>query len=542
MSEEYPVVYVTNLHPSVYMSSSEIDIQYLEEIFGKFGRIEQTDIIDTNAGSAVISYSDIRDARDAARELNGLELYGKRIIVSMDHKIFGDEESDEESDEEPGEEPGYIIVRGIHPDTTGYEIQQVLNHAGSIDSITINQDYAIVRYHNKDSVEYALKYNNKIIHGIKVNIDVPTKKELINSYRSNQKDDRVSKKSNSINFNRIHKMLTENRVKEAILELESKSIYEQISIISRLVSKVQLNVATELLRYTYRLIKSEKFRIDEDRLDCIDQLVSDQPTMFKTCVKQLNTIINVNDEDVDVLYKFMENHYSNPGVVKGALLYLQFNNTRMFQKDEIYTYLKFRHLVYDTVTGSYKIIPELSKYDYYVTTSLNDRFVINIYVLIMGQNQNIQRLYYEIKDIVNRTTFPTNNLDTEHVRKILSHYYFLYDLSRFHKHSNFTFPEVLERTTLEYRSKGNYLRFYYSIYIAIIGRLIVNHSYQDTEMFRAVTNLRSFFDELPLSYQYSSIHVEPIKDNDPLFIPEDVIDRLFEIYRKFDTIVRQETN
>lgn len=552
MSEEYPVVYVTNLHPSVYMSSSEIDIQYLEEIFGKFGRIEQTDIIDTNAGSAVISYSDIRDARDAARELNGLELYGKRIIVSMDHKIFGDEESDEESDEEPGEEPGYIIVRGIHPDTTGYEIQQVLNHAGSIDSITINQDYAIVRYHNKDSVEYALKYNNKIIHGIKVNIDVPTKKELINSYRSNQKDDRVSKKSNSINFNRIHKMLTENRVKEAILELESKSIYEQISIISRLVSKVQLNVATELLRYTYRLIKSEKFRIDEDRLDCIDQLVSDQPTMFKTCVKQLNTIINVNDEDVDVLYEFMDKHYSNPGVMKGALLYLNFStlfrtllrseDKRIFQKDEIYTYLKFKHLVYDTVTGSYKIIPALSNstYDYDVSTSLNDKFVTNIYRLILSQN-NIRKLYYEIKDIVNRTTFPTNNLDTEHMREILSHYYFLYDLSRFHKHSNFTFPEVLERLTLEYRTKKYYLRLYYFIYIAIIGRLLVNHSYQDTELFRAVTNLRSFFDELPISYLYSSIRVKPIKDNDPLFIPVDVIDGLFEIYRKFDTIVRQET-
>lgn len=335
-------------------------------------------------------------------------------------------------------------------------------------------------------------------------------------------------------------MLTENRVNEAILELESKSIYEQISIISRLVSKVQLNVATELLRYTYRLIKSEKFRIDEDRLDCIDQLVSDQPTMFKTCVKQLNTYIDVNDEDVDVLYKFMENHYSNPGVVKGALLYLQFNNTRMFQKDEIYTYLKFRHLVYDTVTGSYKIIPALSHYDYDVTKSLNDKFVTNIYSLILSQN--IQGVYYDIKDIVYRTTIPTNNLDTKYRKQILSHYYFLYDLSKFHKHSNFTFPEVLERTLDVDNRKKYYLRLYYSIYIAIIGRLIVNDSYQDNEMFRAVTNLRSFFDELPLSYQYSSIRVKPIKDNDPLFIPEDVIDRLFEIYRKFDTIVRQETN
>jgi hypothetical protein len=241
----------------------------------------------------------------------------------------------------------------------------------------------------------------------------------------------------------------------------------------------------------------------------------------------------------------MDKHYSNPGVMKGALLYLNFStllrseDKRIFQKDEIYTYLKFKHLVYDTVTGSYKIIPALSIVDYDVSTSLNDKFVTNIYSLILSQN--IQGVYYDIKDIVNRTTFPTNNLDTEHMREILSHYYFLYDLSRFHKHSNFTFPEVLERLTLEYRTKKYYLRLYYFIYIAIIGRLLVNHSYQDTELFRAVTNLRSFFDELPISYLYSYIRVKPIKDNDPLFIPVDVIDGLFEIYRKFDTIVRQET-
>ncbi len=638
-------VYVTNL-------PADIDEDEIQGLFSEYGQIQNIELDPTRA---IIEYAGKnRNSDKIIRELDGSEIRGMKIKVSLEKFDLIDTVITE---------PGYVIVRGIHPDTTGYEIQQVLSHAGSIDSVTINResnkDYAIVKYQNKDSVPYAVKYNNKIIHGTKVEIAIPTRKDMMNiepgyvvvrgippkttefeirdlfepvggivsitiyeTYAIVKFSDKdliphalqvrpflyhadenkhitgikiqiaiptgnemipdANKRSKVVNISKIHQIITDIGVKEAIFELETRNFIDQVDIISQLVSKIQLNDAIELLKHVYRLIKKEKYRIDEVKLECFDLIKHGQSSqIIGNCTQRINQFLLDKNDSFHILSNFLDTNISNPGILRGALLYLAgytginkfFGFAQdIFYEDELYTYLKFNHIVYNK---RYMFIPNIHELSdihhvYSEPAELEANFISYIHKLIMNYGPSTfyqNDTYITTRDIIDRfSSFPARISFEPHVKSILSHYYYLYDLARFHKHYKLTFPEMLERISRDINSmKMYYLQLYYFIYVAIIGRLILEDIGTKTklygnELFRNITEIRKFFDisrahgrkgiklnkPKPLDITTISLNnrkhaTRVYRRNSVLYFPADAIDKLFIIYRKFDEMMRSET-
>ncbi|GLD91925.1 hypothetical protein PINS_up000458 [Pythium insidiosum] len=84
-------VYVANL--AIRMGQPD-----LEELFGKFGRIERCEVIldpvtRESRGFAFVTFEDVRDAEDAVKEMNGKEIQGRRLRVEIAKRRQGHEKT-----------------------------------------------------------------------------------------------------------------------------------------------------------------------------------------------------------------------------------------------------------------------------------------------------------------------------------------------------------------------------------------------------------------------------------------------------------------
>jgi hypothetical protein len=97
---------------------------------------------------------------------------------------------------------------------------------------------------------------------------------------------------------------------------------------------------------------------------------------------------------------------------------------------------------------------------YSEAADLEANFISYIHKLIMNYGPSTfyqNDTYITTRDIIDSfSSFPARISFEPHVKSILSHYYYLYDLARFHKHYKLTFPEMLERISRDINSMKMY--------------------------------------------------------------------------------------
>lgn len=73
----------------------KITAEDMYDIFGKYGAIRQIRLGSTNAtrGTAYVVYDDIHDAKNAFVSLNGFQVAGRYLVVSLKHNIWKDKKS-----------------------------------------------------------------------------------------------------------------------------------------------------------------------------------------------------------------------------------------------------------------------------------------------------------------------------------------------------------------------------------------------------------------------------------------------------------------
>ncbi|TMW60844.1 hypothetical protein Poli38472_000886 [Pythium oligandrum] len=84
-------VYVANL-------SHRLSQRELEDMFGKFGRLDKCELIidpmtRESRGFAFVTFEDVRDAEDAVKEMNGKEVEGRRLRVEIAKRRRGHEKT-----------------------------------------------------------------------------------------------------------------------------------------------------------------------------------------------------------------------------------------------------------------------------------------------------------------------------------------------------------------------------------------------------------------------------------------------------------------